>query len=626
VTSAHLPDDEAERLAALREYEILDTLPEPGYDDITRIAAQICGTPIALVSLVDENRQWFKSRIGVDVEETPRDRAFCAHAILEPDSLLVVEDAVRDARFADNPLVTGPPGIRFYAGAPLVTTDGHALGTLCVIDREPRKLSIAQQASLRALARQVVARMELTRTVSRLEHSQQALEVANEALEKRNAQAIRSRDELASLCRLLEDQAAVMERDLNRAEIIQRSLLPHRVPKLKDVSLHTLYRPGRNIGGDLFDVVVANDRYLVLVIADAAGHGVSAAMISMLFKNRLEVTDASGRPYRPCEALSRLNAALHMDKPAPGVFVTAAYCLFDMEQRTLVVASAGHPPLIRLRPNGDIDLVEHTGPALGLYADAAYGEQSLTIGTGDRVLLYTDGLFNTVGEVEAPTPDRVAEALRSVPEQGPSLARLLQTISGGQDVDDRDDVSMILMLAGRGENYLDEPVEAASAGGAAEQQAPLIHFAESEDVTFLLLEGRVSWLCGQILLESALSVLENGRELIVDLGRCEYLDSTMLGTLHELVEWANAHDATLWLQRVPDALVDAFRELSMTVVLERISPNPVDVPEETHEVQVPEHSRNANRNRLLKAHEVLSELSEENRAEFAAVLEALRRE
>jgi anti-anti-sigma regulatory factor len=359
------------------------------------------------------------------------------------------------------------------------------------------------------------------------------------------------------------------------------------------------------------------------VIADAAGHGVSAAMISMLFKNRLQVADADGRPYRPCEALTRLNAAMQSDKPAPGVFVTAAYCLFDMERRTLIVASAGHPPLIRLRRDGSSDLVGHTGPALGLYADATFGEQSLTLETGDRVLLYTDGLFNTAGEA-VPTPASVAEALREVPAMGDSLAQLLRAITGGEDVEDRDDVSMILLQAGLGDNYLDEPVEVEFSGAVAEQEAPLIRYAEAEGATFLVLEGRVTWLCGQTLLDSALSVMESGRELIVELGRCEYLDSTILGTLHELVEWADAHDARLSLQQVPDALLEAFRELSMTAVLERISSSPQEVPAAMQEVQVPEHSRNANRKRLLKAHEVLSELSEENREEFAAVIEALR--
>lgn len=622
--SANKPEDEAERLAALRDYEILDTLPERGYDDITRIAAQICGTPVALVSLVDENRQWFKSRIGVDVEETPRDRAFCAHAILEPDALLVVEDATRDPRFADNPLVTGPPGIRFYAGAPLVTSDGHALGTLCVIDREPRRLSIAQQSALRALARQVVTQMELKRAVNRLERSQEALEEANRALEEQSVQAVRSRDELASLCRLLEDQAAVMERDLNRAEIIQRSLLPHRVPKLKDVSLHTLYRPGRNIGGDLFDLVVVNDRFLVMVIADAAGHGVSAAMISMLFKNRLRVVDDDGRPFRPCEALGRLNAAMHQDKPAPGVFVTAAYALLDMDERTLVVASAGHPPVIRLGRDGRVDYLGHTGPALGLYPDAAFGEQSLKLETGDRLLLYTDGVFNAPAEQVPPTPADLAAALAEVPEEGNCLAQLLRGVMGGDDMEDRDDVSMILLQAGLGHNYLDEPVQQPEPGAAGEPAPPVIRYAESDDATFLVLEGRVTWLCGQTLLDAALAVVQSGRSLIIDLAGCRYLDSTVLGTLHELVEWSREHDAELRIQRVPEALVEAFRELSMTAVLERITDEPVAVPEPTREVQVPEHSRNANRKRLLRAHEILSELSEDNRREFRGVIEALR--
>ena len=160
-----LPANEADRLAALEAYAILDTLPEQEYDDITYLAAQICGAPIALVSLIDGERQWFKSRLGLDVSETSRDLAFCAHAILDPEHMLVVRDAQNDARFRNNPLVTGSPDIRFYAGSPLVTSSGAGLGTLCVIDRVPRELSRAQAHALEALSRQVMALLELRRAM-----------------------------------------------------------------------------------------------------------------------------------------------------------------------------------------------------------------------------------------------------------------------------------------------------------------------------------------------------------------------------------------------------------------------------------------------------------------------------
>ena len=152
---APLPDNEDARLAELKHYHILDTPPEEAFDDLTILAAQICGTPIALVSLVDANRLWFKSKIGIDTPETPRDITFCAHAIHGND-LFVVPDTIQDERFADNPLVSAAPHIRFYAGMPLTSPNGHAMGTLCVIDRVPRQLTDTQQDALRRLGRQAV--------------------------------------------------------------------------------------------------------------------------------------------------------------------------------------------------------------------------------------------------------------------------------------------------------------------------------------------------------------------------------------------------------------------------------------------------------------------------------------
>ncbi len=157
---APIPDNESERLAALKGFDILDTPPEEAFDRITRTVTAFLDVPIALVSLVDESRQWFKSRHGLDAGETPRDVAFCAHAILD-DQVLVVEDAAKDKRFADNPLVTGEPNIRFYAGAPLCTKDGFRLGTLCAIDYAPRELTKTQEQVLSDLAQVVVDEMEL---------------------------------------------------------------------------------------------------------------------------------------------------------------------------------------------------------------------------------------------------------------------------------------------------------------------------------------------------------------------------------------------------------------------------------------------------------------------------------
>lgn len=161
------PATEARRLAKLRQYHVLDTLPEQALDDLTMLASHLCEAPIALISFLDEERQWFKSKVGWSAAATPRDHSFCGHAILQPE-MFIVPDATQDERFADNPLVTGAARINFYAGVPLITADGHALGTLCVMDRGPRQLTPAQQEALRALGRQVMAQLELRRQTHEL--------------------------------------------------------------------------------------------------------------------------------------------------------------------------------------------------------------------------------------------------------------------------------------------------------------------------------------------------------------------------------------------------------------------------------------------------------------------------
>ncbi|WP_414828208.1 ATP-binding protein [Alteromonas sp. H39] len=170
--SAPIPDDEAQRLAELLSYDILDTEAEALFDEITALASQICESPIALISLIDPDRQWFKSKVGLDANETSRQIAFCAHAILQ-NEVFEVSDTHNDPRFEDNPLVTGSPNIRSYAGAPLITPSGHAIGTLCAISDEPHKLTDLQKQALTTLSHSVVAQLELRRKNRELERASQ---------------------------------------------------------------------------------------------------------------------------------------------------------------------------------------------------------------------------------------------------------------------------------------------------------------------------------------------------------------------------------------------------------------------------------------------------------------------
>jgi GAF domain-containing protein len=194
--SATYPENEKKRLKVLWQYEVLDTVPEELFDDLTELAARICEAPIALISLVDDKRQWFKSRVGTTLQETSRDVSFCGHAIRQP-GLFIVPDATKDERFSHNPLVTSDPKIRFYAGAPLITPDGYALGTLCVIDKVPRDLRSDQKQALTILARHVVSQLELRRRSRELSALRKESETKKAQVEQLQSELASARRELA---------------------------------------------------------------------------------------------------------------------------------------------------------------------------------------------------------------------------------------------------------------------------------------------------------------------------------------------------------------------------------------------------------------------------------------------
>lgn len=459
-------------------------------------------------------------------------------------------------------------------------------------------------------------------------HLAELVEERTRDLHARTDQLQRSNDQLAEVCRLLEEQAEIMDRDLHRAEQIQRSLLPDEPPHLPNFCVQTLYRPGRNIGGDLYDVIRCGDRHLVLVVADASGHGVSAALLAVLFKHRLRVIDEeTGDPFQPEEALSRLNRALCEDTVAPGVFFTCVYCLVDTVDRSLVMASAGHPPLLWFRQDGEVVQVEHTGPALGLYPNAKFEERTLALDPLDRVLLYTDGVFDVGGhDTDPPDVQAIADSLRTITNHRRILEQVLIAVSGGRERPDRDDVTMLLLEARQGESHFHDRREEDLLRVEPEERESGIAVAERDDTRFVWPTGRATWTLGESLLGLARNAFEADRALVIDLEDCDYMDSTILGTLHEVVRLADESVARLTLQHPRPAIREAFAELSMTAVEARVTDEPLEAPSERSAVDVNAADPLARQRRLLAAHEALAELSPRNREAFGQVIEALRSE
>ncbi len=440
-------------------------------------------------------------------------------------------------------------------------------------------------------------------------------------LERSNLDLSRKVDQLEQLCRMLGDQAEVIRRDLERAEVIQRALLPSTPPCLGAFRVETLYRPGRHVGGDLYDVVALGDRHAVLLIADASGHGVSAAMLSVLFKHHLRMVDeAKGAPVPPSRALAQVNAALLASVTAPGMFITAAYGLLDFERGEITLASAGHPPVFCRRADGSVEAIERTGPALGIDAEADFSERCVPLARGDRLLLFSDGMLG-----DEASPDCVRERLSAGTTVRNTLEGLRLGAEQGVPVDDRDDVTAILLEARVGPSRFDDAIERPERGVAEARAAqPEITVGETPAGTWLRIAGRATWTTAGPFLAFARGALGSGRPLTLDFSACEHLDSTFLGTLHELVSLGRDAGVEVGLQGLSDSLRALFEELSMDLVLGRILDGVTAPPAELTPLPNADPSDTGTQQRLLRAHETLASLSEQNREEFRDVIESLR--
>jgi serine phosphatase RsbU (regulator of sigma subunit)/anti-anti-sigma regulatory factor len=448
------------------------------------------------------------------------------------------------------------------------------------------------------------------------------MEVAvRNALERRQLLAEREHlhRELQRKVTELEQTSEVLRRDLERAEVIQRALLPRSPPPMEGYCIQAVYRPGQHVGGDLYDVVRLGDQHLAFYLADATGHGVTSAMLSVLFKQRLVLVDpATGLALPPAQVLATVNRSICEAHAAPGLFLTAVFGLLDTSDSSLTLASAGHPPVLHARDGRETRLIRRTGPALGLAPDAHFQQERLQLLAGDRILLYTDGLLPSGSERELELLQEVlAKPLASAQEM---MVHLHADAPAGAD---RDDVTILLIDAHAGTSWFDNgaelPAAVAVASGASRPESEAVFYGETEQAAYLALRGRASWMHCDAFHETAVAVLGGGRPLVLDLSGCEYMDSTCLGTVHELVARGGVVVAG-----VTPAVRALFEELSMQQVLAAVRDDGPAAPE-LYALGT-EGDQASVQKRILRAHEALSALSDRNREEFKDVVESLRGE
>lgn len=367
-----LDERESKRLAAVRRYSVAGLPPNGAFQDIVAIAAEVFDAPIAIVSIVDEDQILFPARLGLDVSSVERRPGLCASAILR-DVPTVIADTRFDPVAMTHPLVAGAMGLRFYVGAPLRTSDGHNLGTVCVLDREPREVQPGQLAVLEHLAALVVQQLELRRSTNTV------MELESELRRRADDE----RDRMAEL-----------------AAVLQAALLPPELPEIPGIELAARYRPADRsvVGGDFYDAFRLRSGW-GLMLGDVCGKGPAAATVATAARHglRAAAADHSG----PADALRVLNQTLlfgesrHNDDTA---FCTIVYG--QLRRATdgyrVTVACGGHPPAVVVRANGDIEDLGRPGTLIGSFEEVSLFDRRTTLRSGDSIILFSDGLSESI--------------------------------------------------------------------------------------------------------------------------------------------------------------------------------------------------------------------------------------
>ncbi|MEM9020217.1 MAG: SpoIIE family protein phosphatase [Planctomycetota bacterium] len=367
------PETETERLADLYALKLLDTPSEERFDRIVNLSKKVFNVPIAYIALIDSDRQWFKAKTGMcDIlTETPRSTSFCGHTILQ-EQPLIIEDALKDERFHDNPMVTGEPYVRFYAGHPLRGEQGHNIATLCLVDTRPRPLSEPELEVFHSLA--ALAEHELNMFG--------LIEAQRELLDTKNA-LVASQQRLAG--------------ELAEAAEYVRSFLPQREVGLNDhVRFDYQFIESSQLGGDLLGYHQLDDDQMAFWLLDVTGHGVGASLLSASVGNAIRSGVLTTEMDNPAKVLDRLNLAFPMAQH-DNRFFTIWYGVYHQPTRSLRFSAGGHHPALLVGPDGQARRLGSPGLMIGAVDDARYDNDQTALEPGSRLYLYSDGLFEVRG-------------------------------------------------------------------------------------------------------------------------------------------------------------------------------------------------------------------------------------